>query len=136
MLDWTLLADGLDVPLAISSPLKPHGASIIISPWGLISMGGIGQSRWSKEEFGVWVEDPVSRLWRHVPIYSGTKVSPTARYVDGLCNDHSAKLAAPCWSDIRTVHHCARRPQITPLIVYMSSQDILRRPLRFTREMA
>lgn len=76
---WTLLAEGPDVPLSSLGPLKPHAASVLVSPWGLLSVGGMLQGKGVGAVPAVWAIDPVSKLWRNVPIEDGA-TSPTGRW--------------------------------------------------------
>ncbi|CAM9103761.1 unnamed protein product [Laminaria digitata] len=78
---WTLLAEGPDVPLSAVGPMKPHAASVLISPWGVLSVGGMVQGKGVGVVPDVWAIDPVSQLWRGVPIEDGVTSPPTgSRY--------------------------------------------------------
>lgn len=74
--EWLLLAEGHHVPLSSSGPFKPHGATVLVSPWGMLSVGGLVQDRVIKKGMNAWVIDPVSKLWRPVTV----SMRPTARY--------------------------------------------------------
>ena len=76
---WTLLGEGPDVPLSSFGPMKPHAASVLISPWGLLSVCGMLQGKGVGAVPDVWAIDPVSNLWRGVPIEDGVTSSPTGR---------------------------------------------------------
>ena len=78
--EWLLLSEGYKVPLASGGPFKPHGASVLVSPWGIISAGGITQGREGRKgELDAWVLDPVSKLWRPVSVKDGMR--PPARFL-------------------------------------------------------
>lgn len=63
---WTLLAEGSGAQLTPTGPMKPHGASIMVSPWGVLSLGGMRQGSGVGATSDLWVLDPVSKLWRSV----------------------------------------------------------------------
>lgn len=77
---WTLLAEGPEVPLSAVGPMKPHAASVLISPWGVLSVGGMVQGKGVGVVPDVWAIDPVSQLWRDVPIEDGVTSPPTGRW--------------------------------------------------------
>lgn len=77
---WTLLAEGPDVPLSSVGPMKPHGASVLVSPWGLLSVGGMLQGKGMGAVPAVWAIDPLSKLWVDVPVEDGAASSPTGRW--------------------------------------------------------
>lgn len=72
--DWVLLAEGSNVPLASAGPMKPYGASVLVSPWGLLSVGGMLQRGGVGMGSDIWVVDPVSKLWRSVSIGNGSSL--------------------------------------------------------------
>lgn len=76
--EWLLLSEGYHVPLASGGPFKPHGASVLVSPWGILSIGGLAQDRVMKRGMDAWVIDPVSKLWRRVTVNDVGK-RPAAR---------------------------------------------------------
>lgn len=81
--EWMILAEGPGVPLASTGPLNPHGASIMVSPWGMLSIGGMLPGRGVESASGVWVLDPVSKRWRSVNGDGGVDASsPVGRQDD------------------------------------------------------
>ncbi len=65
---WTLLAVSPGASLVSAGPSRPHGANIAVSPWGVLSLGGMRQGAGVGAMSDVWVMDPVSKLWRTVPL--------------------------------------------------------------------
>lgn len=85
---WTLLAEGPGVPLFSSAGrMKPHAASVLVSPWGLLSVGGMVQGGGVGTVPGVWAIDPVSKLWRDVPIENGVASPPLGRWEMGAWHE-------------------------------------------------
>lgn len=81
--EWMILADGPGVPLASTGPFNPHGASIMVSPWGMLSIGGMLQGSGVESTSDVWVLDPVSKRWRSVYADGGVNASsPVGRQDD------------------------------------------------------
>ncbi|CAM9161625.1 unnamed protein product [Ectocarpus fasciculatus] len=79
--EWIVLAEGPGVPLASTGPFNPHGQSTIVSPWGLLSIGGMLQGSGVGSTSDVWVLDPVSKRWRSVDGDGGVNASsPVGRY--------------------------------------------------------
>ncbi|CAM9246405.1 unnamed protein product [Ectocarpus sp. 6 AP-2014] len=79
--EWMILAEGPGVPLASTGPYNPHGASVMVSPWGMLSIGGMLPGRGVESASGVWVLDPVSKRWRPVNDDGGVDASsPVGRY--------------------------------------------------------
>lgn len=60
--------------------MKPHAASMLLSPWGLLSVGGMVQGKGVGAVPDVWAIDPVSKLWRGVPIEDGVTSPPAGRW--------------------------------------------------------
>lgn len=77
--EWLFLSEGYHVPLASSGPFKPHGATVLVSPWGILSMGGLAQDRVKERGMDTWVIDPVSKLWRPVTV-NDVGMRPVTRY--------------------------------------------------------
>ncbi|CBN74811.1 conserved unknown protein [Ectocarpus siliculosus] len=81
--EWMILAEGPGVPLASTGPYNPHGASIMVSPWGMLSIGGMLPGRGVESATGVWVLDPVSKRWHSVDGDGGVDASsPVGRQDD------------------------------------------------------
>ncbi|CAM9312927.1 unnamed protein product [Scytosiphon promiscuus] len=78
--EWTLLAEGPGAPLVSTGPFTPHGASMVVSPWGLLSIGGMTQGTGVGAASELWVLDPVSSMWRSVSGDGGPMPRPAGRY--------------------------------------------------------
>jgi len=65
---WMLLAVGPGASLMSAGPARPHGANIVVSPWGVLSLGGMLLGTGVGEASNVRVLDPVSKLWHTVPV--------------------------------------------------------------------
>lgn len=76
---WTLLAVGPGASLVSAGPTRPHGANIVVSPWGVLSLGGMLQGSGVGTTSDVWVLDPVSKLWRSVPVDRDVDGSASSR---------------------------------------------------------
>lgn len=78
---WTLLAEGRDSSLGYTGPTYSYGANVVVSPWGVLSLGGMRQGSGVGPEMEVWVLDAVSKLWRPVTAKGGGDMasSPTGR---------------------------------------------------------
>lgn len=74
-----LLAEGSDVPLKPVGPMKPQGASMLVSPWGVLSVGGMAQGIGVGVRPNVWVIDPVSKRQYLVSVQGGTASLPMGR---------------------------------------------------------
>lgn len=78
---WTLLAEGSGSSLGFTGPTNSYGANVLVSPWGVLSLGGMLQGSGVEPKMEVWVLDPVSKLWRSVAAEGGGDVAswPTGR---------------------------------------------------------
>lgn len=78
---WTLLAEGSGSSLGFTGPTNSYGANVLVSPWGVLSLGGMLQGSGVEPKMEVWVLDPVSKLWRSVAAEVGGDIAswPTGR---------------------------------------------------------
>lgn len=63
---WTLLAEGSRSSLGYAGPTNSYGANVLVSPWGVLSIGGMQQGNGVGPKLEVWVLDAVSKLWRSI----------------------------------------------------------------------
>eukprot|EP00903_Cladosiphon_okamuranus_P009839 g9351.t2 len=83
---WTILAEGPGSSLGYVGPTNSYGANFLVSPWGVLSLGGMLQGSGVGRHPEVWVLDMVSKLWHPVVAEGGhdTASWPTGRYQSAL----------------------------------------------------
>lgn len=70
-IDWTILAEGPGSSLGSAGPSNSYGSNVLVSPWGVLSLGGMLHGSGVGQKMEVWVLDSVSKLWRSVAADGG-----------------------------------------------------------------
>lgn len=78
---WTLLAQGSGSSLGDTGPSNSYGASVLVSPWGVLSFEGMLQGSGVGAKVEAWVLDAVSKLWHSIAVEGGSDTAswPTGR---------------------------------------------------------
>lgn len=66
--EWMLVAEGSDVTLGPRDSKNAYGSTMLLSPWGILSMGGMLRAMGVGPRTETWILDPVSRRWSVMPV--------------------------------------------------------------------